>query len=83
MSRRKPARVPSGPRDTVIPPDNLRFVVQKIDRLHLTRMKEGHQEVAHRADILDLEDEPIHGSLSNVQTVDGRAGKIVGLFEVE
>src|SRR5579862_8781534 len=56
MSRRQPARVPSGAHDAVVPPEAVRFAIQKVDRLHLTRMEECHKEIAHDADILYLED---------------------------
>ena len=83
MSRGQPARVPSGARDAVVPPDIVRFAIQEIDRLHLARMEEGHKEIAHDADVLDIEDEPVWRSLCNVHSVDGLARKIVDLFQVE
>jgi hypothetical protein len=45
-------------------------------------MKDGHEDVAHRADILDIDDEAVCRSLDNAQSVGGPARKIIDLFEV-
>ena len=47
------------------------------------RVEESHQEIADRADVLDIEDEPVRRSLRNVHSVDGLARKVVGLLKVE
>ena len=83
MSRGQPAGVPSRARDAVVAPDMVRFAIQKIDRLHLTRMEERHEEIAHRADVLHVEDQTVRRGLGNAHSVGGRAGEIIGLFQVE
>src|SRR5271157_1813387 len=83
MSRDQPARVRSGARDAVIPPDARRFAIQKVDRLHLTWMEECHNEIPHDADIFNIEDKPVRRSLCNAQSVDGIAGEVIDLFKVE
>ena len=42
-----------------------------------------HEEIAHRADVLDVEDKPLRRSLCNVDSVGGLARKVIDLFEVE
>jgi len=83
MSVVETARVPSGARDAVVAPSVVGFAVQKIDRLHITWVEERHKEIAHEADIFDVEDEPVCRSLCNVHSVDGFAGKVVNLFQIE
>ena len=83
MSRGQAARVPSGARDAVVAPSVVGFAVQKIDRLHITRVEERHKGIAHEADVLDIEDEPVRRSLCNAHPVDGFAGKVVNLFQIE
>jgi len=41
------------------------------------------EEIAHRSDVLDVEDKPLRRSLCNVDSVDGLARKVIDLFEVE
>jgi hypothetical protein len=60
MSRGQPVRVPSRARDAVVPPKVVRIAIQNIDGLHLTWMRERHDEITHDADILHLEDNAIH-----------------------
>src|SRR6266545_3488254 len=83
MSRGQPARVPSGARNTVVSPDMVRFPVQKIYRLHLTGREECDEEVAHDGGILNVKDDPVCRSPGNMHSVDGRAGQIIDLFQVE
>src|ERR1035438_7566958 len=83
MPCRQAAGVPSGARDAVIAPYAVRFAIQKIDRLHIARMEERHKEIAHQGDILDVEHDPVCGSLCNVHAVDSFAGKVVNLLQVE
>jgi len=49
MSRGEPARAPSSAGDAVIAPDVVRFAIQKVNRLHLTRTEERQEEIAHDA----------------------------------
>jgi hypothetical protein len=58
MPRGQPAGIPSGSRDAVVPPDLRRFAIQKIDRLHLSRMKESYEEITDDSHVLDIKDEP-------------------------
>src|ERR1700730_19257669 len=69
--------------DAVVPPDLIRFAIQKIYRLQLTRVKDRYEVIAHRADVLDIEDQPARRSLENLQSVDGFASKVIDLLEVE
>jgi len=46
-------------------------------------VKDRDEEIAHRADVLHIEDESPGRSLYNVHSVDGLARKVVDLFEVE
>src|ERR1700730_16417467 len=83
MSRAPPGCVLSCANDAVDAPDVIRFAIQKVDRLHLTLVKNRYEEIADRADVLDIEDEPVRRSLSNVHSVDTFAGKVIDLFKVE
>ena len=74
MSSGQLARVPSGARDAIVPPDVRRFAIQKVDRLQLARMEECHNEIAHDFGILDTEDEPVSRSLYNAHSVDSSTG---------
>src|ERR1035438_1756904 len=47
--------------------------VQKVDRLHLTRMEECHEEIAHDTDILNVKNDPVGRCFRNVHSEDGRA----------
>ena len=60
MSRGQPVRVSAGAHHDVVPPDVIRFAIQKVDRLHLTRMEECHKKIGHNADILDLDDKAVY-----------------------
>src|SRR5579872_7313084 len=77
ISRDQAVRVDSCAHDAVVTPDVFRFAIQKVDRLHLTRVEDRYEEIAHRADVLDIEDEPVRRSLSNVHSVDGFASKVI------
>ena len=46
-------------------------------------MKESYEEIVHRADVLDIDDEPVRRGLCNVHSVDGLSRKLIGLFKVE
>ena len=83
MSCGQPTRVPSGAYEAIVAPDVVRFAIQIVDRLHFTRMKKCHEETAHDADILDLENEPVRRSLRNVHLVHGRAGEVIDLFIIK
>ena len=76
-------RVLSGAHNTIEPPDAFRLAIQEVDRLHLTGAEDRYEEMAHCADVLDLEDEPVRRCLSNVHSVDGFARKVIDLFKVE
>ena len=58
MTRSQTAGVPAGARQGVVTPHTARFTIQKVDRLHVTRMEKCYKEMAYDADILDIEDEP-------------------------
>src|ERR1019366_7970991 len=83
ISREQPVRVRSCAHDTVVAPDVLRFAIQEVGRLYFTRVKESYQEIANRADVLNIDDEPVHRSLRNMHPVDGLARKVIDLFKVE
>src|SRR4029077_7057054 len=69
--------------DAVVAPHVVRFAIEKADRLRLTWMKDWYEEIAHRADVLDIDDEAVRRSLGNVHAVDDLARKVIDLFEVE
>jgi hypothetical protein len=46
-------------------------------------MEKRYEEIVHRADVLDIDDEPVRRSLCNVHSVDGLARKVINLFKVE
>jgi hypothetical protein len=50
--------------------------------LHLTRVKDRDEEITHRADILDIEDQPVRRSLGNAHSVDTFASKVIGLLKI-
>ncbi len=67
----------------VVAPDVIRFAIQKVDRLYLARVQDRYQQVAHRRDVLNVENQPVGRSLGNVHSVDSSAGDVIDLFEVE
>src|ERR1700730_4152793 len=83
ISSDQPVGVLSCTDDAVEPPDLIRFTIQKVHRLQLTGVKDGYEVIAHRADVLDIEDKPVRRSLDNVHSVDGFARQVIKLFEVE
>src|SRR5271166_3153637 len=83
ISRDQPVGILSRAHDAVVAPDAIRLAIQKVHRLQLTRVKDRDEEMAHRADVLHIEDEAPGRSLYNVHSVDGLARKVVDLFEVE
>src|ERR1019366_1197792 len=83
IARQPPVHILSRSHHTVIPPDIGGFAVQKADRLHLTGIKYGHEEIPHRADVLHIEDDPVGGSMVGAQSVGRLAGEIIDLFKVE
>src|ERR1700674_364823 len=83
ISSDQPVGVLSCTDDAVEPPDLIRFTIQKVHRLQLTGVKDRYEVIAHRADVLDLENEPARRSLNNLHSVDGFASKIIDLLEVE
>src|SRR5216683_7900067 len=82
-SRDQPVCVLSCADDAVVPPDLIRLAIEKVHRLQLTGVKDGYEVIAHRADVLHIEDDPGRRSLDNVHSVDGFARKVIDLFEVE
>jgi hypothetical protein len=46
-------------------------------------MEDRYKKVAYGADILDIDDDPVRGSLGNVHSIDGFTRKVVGLFKVD
>src|SRR5579864_8213229 len=83
ISRGQPVRVLSCAHDAVVVPDIFRLAIQEVHRLHLAGVEESYEEIAHRAEVLDIEDEPVRRSLGNVHSVDGFARKVIDLFKVE
>jgi hypothetical protein len=83
ISHDQPVRVLACARDAVVAPNVVRFAIQKVDRLHLTRVKDWYEEIADRAHVLDIEDQPVRRSLRNAHAVSGFARKVIDLFKVE
>src|ERR1700680_3433222 len=83
ISRDQPVGVLSCAYDAVVAPDAIRLAIQKVHRLQVTPAKDRDEEIAHRADVLHIEDESAGRSLYNLHSVDGLARKAVDLFEVE
>src|SRR5258707_6480691 len=56
---------------TVVTPNIVRFAVQKVDCLHLTRVSDGYEEITHGAYIFDIDHESIRSNFGNMHPVDG------------
>src|SRR5580704_9124499 len=52
ISRDQPIGVLPSARDAVVAPDVIRFAIEKVDRLHVTRMKDRYEEIADCVDVL-------------------------------
>src|ERR1700692_683019 len=63
ISRGHPVGVLSCAHDAVVAPDAIRLAIQEVHRLQVTRVKDRDEEMAHRADVLHIEDESLVRSL--------------------
>src|SRR5665811_1968320 len=66
ISRDQPVGILSRAHDAVVAPDAIRLAIQEVHRLEVPRVKDRDEEIAHRADVLNIDDESPGRSLYNV-----------------